>query len=170
MQIFQTLQNVSLNNVHNNKASDDNTNTSMPLKICFPRMPVKVSKCDGEYPYNGAFVQGEVTTQTGPTLFLDALPWHVFDVVQNCYSSFQDKSPNFYIPLPGHVEQTLARDIASRFWRTAASWWFNVCSIIGTLLDGNRERRDSSNFSILSVKFDFIITFYLNEFHIKYIN
>ena len=109
-------------------------------KFCAPRLPVKVTKCGGQYPYDGAFVQGEVTLRTGPSLAMAALPWLRQDDDDECYREFQASSPNFFIPLPGHVERDAARVMAGRFWRTAARWWGRVCDVVGTVLEVDLER------------------------------
>ncbi|KAL8566309.1 hypothetical protein ACOMHN_050427 [Nucella lapillus] len=111
-------------------------------KFCAPRLPIKVTKCGGHYPYDGAFVQGEVTLQTGPPLMMVALPWLRQDDQDECYSDLQsqDASPNFFIPLPGHVDRASALDMAGRFWRTAARWWGRVCDVVGTVLEVDLER------------------------------
>lgn len=119
---------------------EDETLSSARPKFCAPRLPVKVTKCGGQYPYDGAFVQGEVTLQTGPSLAVAALPWLRQDDDDDCYSEFSAASPNFFIPLPGHVDRATARDIAARFWRTAARWWSRVCDVVGTVLEVDLER------------------------------
>ena len=113
---------------------------SQTPRFCSPRLPVKVTKCGGQYPYDGAFVQGEVTLQTGPPLSMAALPWPRQDDDDECYREFRGSSPNFFIPLPGHVERSAARSMAGRFWRTAAKWWGRVCGVVGTVLEVDLER------------------------------
>ena len=109
----------------------------IPILIC----PLaQVTKCGGQYAYDGAFVQGEVTLQTGPSLAMAALPWLRQDDDDECYREFRDASPNFFIPLPGHVDRERAREMAARFWRTAARWWSRVCDVVGTVLEVDLER------------------------------
>ncbi|XP_076449944.1 uncharacterized protein LOC143286193 [Babylonia areolata] len=111
-------------------------------KFCTPRLPVKVTKCGGQYPYDGAFVQGEIALQTGPALAMAALPWKWQDDEDECYRDLSAATPNFFIPLPVHIERGAARVMAERFWRTAAVWWRKVCGEVGAVLAQDLKRHE----------------------------
>ncbi|KAK7491407.1 hypothetical protein BaRGS_00017385 [Batillaria attramentaria] len=104
-------------------------------RLCTPRLPVKVTKCGGQYPYDGAFVQGDVTLQNGATLPMAALPWRRDDDDDECYKGVREAAPNFYIPLPGYIDQTTSREIAGRFLHSASRWWGKVCEVVGSVLE-----------------------------------
>ncbi|KAL8577008.1 hypothetical protein ACOMHN_064110 [Nucella lapillus] len=138
-QITETLAEAS---EASNQHDQEGEPTPPPVsKICTPRLPVKVTKCGGQYPYDGAFVQGEIALQTGPSLVLSALPWKRQDDEDECYRDLSSSTPNFFIPLPGHIERGTARVMAERFWHTSAAWWRKVCDEVGTTLDQDPNRR-----------------------------
>ncbi|PVD21011.1 hypothetical protein C0Q70_19177 [Pomacea canaliculata] len=123
-------------------ADDDDVTTDSSARFCAQRLPVKVTKCGGQYPYDGAFVQGEITLQSQPSLAMVALPWKREDDDDVCYSEFRDASPNFFIPLPGYIHPTAATRISANFWRTASRWWARVCDVVDNMLEVDLQRQE----------------------------
>lgn len=77
------------------RARTGGTSTST-TRYCAPRLPVKVTKCGGQYPYDGAFVTGDVTMTSGPPLSVAALPWRRQDDDDDCYRWGRNNACLFY--------------------------------------------------------------------------
>jgi hypothetical protein len=77
------------------RAITGGTSTST-TRYCAPRLPVKVTKCGGQYPYDGAFVTGDVTMTSGPPLSVAALPWRRQDDDDACYRWGRNNACLFY--------------------------------------------------------------------------
>lgn len=140
-QISKALYEASAIPISRTEDEGSDSSSSTPT-FCAPRLPVKVTKCGGQYPYDGAFVQGEVTMQSGPALNMVALPWQRQDDNDACYKEFRDAAPNFFIPLPGHMESKTATVVAEKFWSSAARWWARFCDVVEDLLEVDHKRHE----------------------------
>ncbi|KAK6982203.1 hypothetical protein BgiMline_017571, partial [Biomphalaria glabrata] len=93
---------------------------------CFTRFPLKVTKCGGQYNYDGAYVQGEISGIDKP-IIVAALPWP--KEPDSCYD--QDISAsNYYLPLPGKVDNDNATMIKEAYIASSAQLFTELCNKI----------------------------------------
>ncbi|BFZ12519.1 hypothetical protein BsWGS_15558 [Bradybaena similaris] len=94
---------------------------------CFSRLPVMVTKCGGQYPYDGAFVQG-VMTGTEKPITMAALPWPKEH--DPCYEQDAGIVSNYYLPVPGIMDSENATMIKEAYVASSARLFTELCNII----------------------------------------
>ncbi|CAG5121945.1 unnamed protein product [Candidula unifasciata] len=94
---------------------------------CFSRFPVMVTKCGGQYPYDGAFVQSVITGIEKP-ITMAALPWPKES--DPCYEQDTGVVSNYYPPLPGQVDNDNATMIKEAYAASSARLFTELCNII----------------------------------------
>ncbi|XP_005090516.1 uncharacterized protein LOC101858761 [Aplysia californica] len=103
---------------------------------CFSRFPVMVTKCGGQYPYDGAFVQGEITGIETP-ITMAALPWP--KEADPCYAQESGSVSNYYLPLPGQVDDDNATMIKDAYTASSARLFTELCNIINDQVYQERQ-------------------------------
>ncbi|CAL1533262.1 unnamed protein product [Lymnaea stagnalis] len=93
---------------------------------CFTRFPLKVTKCGGQYNYDGAYVQGEISGIDKP-IIVAALPWP--KEPDSCYDQDMTTS-NYYLPLPGKVDNDNATMIKEAYVASSARVFMELCNTI----------------------------------------
>ncbi|XP_041376134.1 uncharacterized protein LOC121388726 isoform X2 [Gigantopelta aegis] len=105
--------------------------------VCASRLPLKVTKCGGQYPYEGAFIRGILTSEQDYHQTTSALPLEKDE--DECFSqSSVDNTPNFYLPLPNTLRQK--ESWKNTFCASGAKLFAQLCSAIdGTVpeMDGD---------------------------------
>ena len=102
-------------------------------EVCASRLPLKVTKCGGQYPYEGAFIRGILTSEQDYHQTTSALP--LVKDEDECFSeSAVDNTPNFYLPLPNTLRQK--ESWKNTFCASGAKFFAQLCSAIdGTVPD-----------------------------------
>ncbi|XP_071092120.1 uncharacterized protein [Haliotis cracherodii] len=97
--------------------------TNVSREECNSRLPLRVTKCGGQYTYHGSFIQGLLTTDGGPHVMMDALPWPTTQ--DNCHEN-QKEMPNYFLPLPlgGNVS---AEKMKESFCSSGTNVFINLC-------------------------------------------
>ena len=95
---------------------------------CFSRFPVMVNKCGGKFPYDGAYVQGEIS-RLGSPIMMAALPWPK-EANDPCYAQDAGSAFNFYLPLPGVVDSDNATMIKEAYVASSAKIFYHLCNVV----------------------------------------
>ena len=95
---------------------------------CFSRFPVMVNKCGGKFPYDGAYVQGEISG-LGSTIRMAALPWPK-ESSDPCYTQDAGSNFNYYLPLPGLVDEDNATMIKEAYVASSAKIFYRLCDVV----------------------------------------
>ncbi|GFR77883.1 hypothetical protein ElyMa_003980400 [Elysia marginata] len=105
---------------------------------CFSRFPVMVNKCGGKFPYDGAYVQGEISGLGNP-IRMAALPWPK-ESSDPCYHQDAGSAYNFYLPLPGVVDEENATMIKEAYVASSAKIFYSVCDLVHDQHHAERQK------------------------------
>ncbi|KAK6186192.1 hypothetical protein SNE40_008279 [Patella caerulea] len=95
---------------------------------CISYLPLRVTKCGSQYPYEGAFIEGKVRIGGKSPVLMAALPWPTER--DECFQQTWESNtrPNYYIPLPSQLNRSASFAEISQNCDSHVDYFYPVCS------------------------------------------